>query len=83
MGRATQGKWLLLEAGLATSFDLPDDEALKAVTLYAAEILGVDDRVGSLEPGKDADVVILDGYPLSMKTWVERVFINGEMVYVR
>jgi imidazolonepropionase-like amidohydrolase len=83
MGRATQGKWLLLEAGLATSFDLPDEEALKAVTIHAAEILGVDDRIGSLEPGKDADVIVLDGYPLSMKTWVERVFINGEPVYVR
>jgi imidazolonepropionase-like amidohydrolase len=83
MGRATQGKWLLLEAGLATSFELPDEGALKAVTLHAAEILGVDDRVGSLEAGKDADVVVLDGYPLSMKTWVERVFIEGEMVYVK
>jgi imidazolonepropionase-like amidohydrolase len=67
MGRATQGRWLLLEAGLATSFDLPDEAALKAVTLHAAGILGVDDRVGSLEPGKDADVIILGGYPLSMR----------------
>jgi imidazolonepropionase-like amidohydrolase len=75
------GKWLLLEAGLATGFDLPDEDALKAVTINAAEILGVADRVGSLEPGKDADVIILDGYPLSVKTWVEKVFINGVEVY--
>jgi imidazolonepropionase-like amidohydrolase len=82
-GDAVQGKWLLLEAGLATGFGLPDEEALKAVTINAAEILGVNDRVGSLEPGKDADVIILDGPPLSIKTWVEHVFINGELVYTR
>lgn len=80
-GDAVQGKWLLLEAGLATGFDLPDEEALKAVTINAAQILGVADRVGSLEPGKDADVIILDGYPLNVKTWVEKVFINGQAVY--
>ena len=80
-GDAVQGKWLLLEAGLATGFDLPDEEALKAVTINAAQILGVADRVGSLEAGKDADVIILDGYPLNAKTWVERVFVNGEEVY--
>jgi imidazolonepropionase-like amidohydrolase len=80
-GDAVQGKWLLLEAGLATGFDLPEEEALKAVTINAAEILGVADRVGSLEPGKDADIIILDGYPLSVKTWVEKVFIDGTEVY--
>jgi len=77
------GKWLLLEAALATAYGLPDEEALKAVTINAAEILGVADRVGSLEPGKDADVIILDGPPLSVKTWVERVYVNGELVYSR
>ncbi|MFP4081949.1 MAG: amidohydrolase family protein [Candidatus Aminicenantes bacterium] len=82
-GRAVQGKWLLLEAALAAGFGLPDEEALKAVTINAAEILGVEDRIGSLEPGKDADVIILDGPPLSIKTWVERVYINGEQVYIR
>jgi imidazolonepropionase-like amidohydrolase len=82
-GDAVQGKWLLLEAGLTTGFDLPDEEALKAVTINAAEILGVADRVGSLEPGKDADVIILDGYPLSAKTWVEKVFVDGELVFTK
>ena len=82
-GDAVQGKWLLLEAGLATGFDLPDEEALKAVTINAAEILGVADRVGSLEPGKDADVLILDGYPLNAKTWVEKVFVDGELVFTK
>jgi imidazolonepropionase-like amidohydrolase len=82
-GDAVQGKWLLLEAGLATGFDLSDDDALKAVTINAAEILGVADRVGSLEPGKDADVLILDGYPLNAKTWVEKVFVDGELVFTK
>jgi imidazolonepropionase-like amidohydrolase len=82
-GDAVQGKWLLLEAGLTTGFDLPDEEALKAVTINAAEILGVADRVGSLEPGKDADVIILDGYPLNAKTWVEKVFVDGELVFMK
>lgn len=83
LGRAIQGKLLLLEAGLATGFGLPDEEALKAVTIYPAEILGVDDRVGSIEPDKDADIIILDGPPLKIKTWVEMVFMNGELVYTK
>lgn len=77
------GKWLLLEAALATAYGLPDEEALRAVTINAAQILGVGDRVGSLETGKDADVIILDGPPLGIKTWVERVYVNGELVYSR
>ncbi len=80
-GGAVQGKWLLLEAGLATGFDLSEEDALKAVTINAASILGVADRIGSLEPGKDADVLILDGHPLNAKTWVEKVYINGDLVF--
>jgi len=53
------------------------------VTLYPAQILGVADRLGSLETGKDADVIILDGPPLRMKTWVESVYVGGELVYSR
>ena len=48
-----------------------------------AQILGVANRLGSLEAGKDADVIVLDGPPLSMKTWVESVYIGGELVYSR
>ncbi len=77
---AVQGKWLLLEAGLATGFDLAEEDDLKAVTINAAEILQVANRIGSLEPGKDADIVILDAHPLSIKTFVERVYINGELL---
>ncbi len=77
------GKWLLLEAAVATGFGLSDEDALRAVTINAAEILGVENRVGSLEPGKDADIIILNGPPLSIKTWIEKVFIDGKQVYTK
>ncbi len=82
-GGATQGRWLLLEAAYATGFGLSDEDALRAVTINAARILGVDDRIGSLEVGKDADIIVLDGYPLHVKTWVEKVLINGELIHER
>ena len=62
---------------------MTDDQILRAVTVIPAEILGVSDRVGSLAPGKDGDVIVLDGPPLSIKTWVQRVYINGELVHSR
>ena len=77
------GKWLLIDAALAQGYGLAEDEILRALTLYPAQILGVADRLGSLETGKDADVIILDGPPLSMKTWVESVYVGGELVYHR
>ena len=55
-------------------------EALKAVTINAARHIGVADRVGSIEVGKDADLVIADGDPLDSATQVIAVFINGEQV---
>jgi imidazolonepropionase-like amidohydrolase len=82
-GGATQGRWLLIEAAYATGYGLADEDALKAITINAAEILGVEGRVGSLEAGKDADILILDGYPLDIKTWVEKVFVNGELIHER
>jgi len=80
-GSAWQGRWMLLEAAVAAGFGLPEEEALKAVTIHPAEILGIADRVGSIARGKDADLVVLDGPPLSPATWVEKVFINGSLVY--
>jgi imidazolonepropionase-like amidohydrolase len=77
------GKWLLLESALATSYGLSEDDALRAITSTPARILGVAGRVGSLEVGKDADVLILDGPPLSVKTWVERTYVDGELVHTR
>jgi imidazolonepropionase-like amidohydrolase len=57
------------------------DEALKAITLTPAEILGVAERVGSLEKGKDADILILSGEPLAATSRIERVILSGKTVY--
>ncbi|MBV8517696.1 MAG: amidohydrolase family protein [Acidobacteria bacterium] len=65
-------------AAACAAFGLPKDEALKAITIYPARIFGVADRLGSLEVGKIANVIITDGDPLELRTNVKRVFINGE-----
>jgi imidazolonepropionase-like amidohydrolase len=82
-GSRYQGRWLLLEAAISAGFGLSDEDALKAVTTNPAEILGVANRIGSLAPGKDADVIILNGPPLGLKTWVEQVYIDGVLAYRR
>lgn len=69
------------EAAIAAANQLGFDHTLYALTLGAAEILGIDDRVGSLEEGKDADIVLYDGDPFEYVTHVEGVIINGEVVY--
>ncbi len=60
-----------------------EEEALKMITLNAAWIVGVDDRVGSLDVGKDADIVIWDGYPLSSYGVPDQVFIDGDVYFDR
>ena len=60
---------------------LPRDAALKSVTLRPAEALGIDKRVGSIEQGKDADLIFLDGDPLAPDTRVKRVMTLGEIVW--
>lgn len=60
-----------------------EDEALRMITLDAAWIIGVDDRVGSLEPGKDADITIWDKHPLSIYARAEKVLIDGEIYFDR
>ena len=80
---AGTGKWLLIDAAVAAGYGMTDEQVLKAVTLVPAQILGVADRVGSLDVGKDADVIVLDGPPLSVRTWVQRVYVNGELVYTK
>jgi imidazolonepropionase-like amidohydrolase len=68
------------QAGFATAFGLPYDEALKAITINAAEIWGVADQLGSLDVGKTANVVVANGDPLDVKTDVKQVFIAGHEV---
>jgi len=60
-----------------------EEEALKMITINPAWIVGVDDRVGSIETGKDADLVIWDGYPLSTNGVPNKVFIDGELYFDR
>jgi imidazolonepropionase-like amidohydrolase len=67
-------------AGMAASFGLPRDEALKAVTLYPAQIMGVADRLGSIEVGKTANLAITDGDLLDARTHVRYLFINGRQL---
>lgn len=67
-------------AALAIKAGLDEKEALKAITINPAEILGVDDRVGSIEEGKDADLIIFNGYPLDITSDIEKVFVNGKVV---
>jgi len=72
---------LPLLAAFAVKGGLDRDLALRAITLSAAEVLGVADRIGSIEPGKDADLVAFSGDPFHYSTLVERVYIDGKMVY--
>ncbi len=68
-------------AGYAVSQGLSPEEALKAITIAPAEILGIADRVGSIETGKDADLVILTGEPFKIQSVVDKTLINGRIVY--
>jgi imidazolonepropionase-like amidohydrolase len=68
------------QAGFATAFGLPYEEALKAITINAAEVWGVADQLGSLDVGKTANVVVANGDPLDVKTDVKQVFIAGREV---
>lgn len=67
-------------AGLAVREGLPYEEAIKAVTIYPARIVGIDDRVGSLTVGKDADLVLFDGDPFAVSEKPRAVMINGQWV---
>ena len=74
--------YLWICAALAVREGLSEEKALKSVTINAAEILGVDDRIGSIEHGKDADIIVLDGHPLDFRTKVQRVYVEGREVLI-
>ena len=76
--QATASRNLPFEAGMAVAFGLPEAEALKAVTLTPAQILGVADQLGSLEVGKRANLVITAGHILQPTTEVKGLFIGGK-----
>ncbi|MEZ5299538.1 MAG: amidohydrolase family protein [Verrucomicrobiales bacterium] len=77
---APNARNLPYEAARAAAHGLPPEEALKAITLYPAKILGVSHRLGSLEPGKDATFILTDGDPLEVRTHVERAFVLGREI---
>lgn len=72
---------LPLEAAFAIRGGLPQEAALRALTLDAAKILGVESRIGSLEPGKDADLIITDGDLFHYRTFVQWAVVNGRVAY--
>lgn len=72
---------LPLEAAFAQRVGLTAQEALEGITIGAARLLGVDDRIGSIEVGKDADVIVVDGDILDYRSLVRRSIVNGQIVY--
>jgi imidazolonepropionase-like amidohydrolase len=74
-------QYLPLCASLAVKNGMKEEEALKAITINPAKILKLDNRIGSLEAGKDADVLVMSGHPLDWRTQMERVYINCKKVY--
>lgn len=79
-GYVPKTRVVLFEAAMAAAYGMPFEQALAAITIDAARILGIDDRVGSLERGKDGDVVVFDGDPFEHTSHVCTVIIEGQVV---
>ena len=71
------------QASIINHYGMPDEAALQAVTINPARILGIDNRVGSIDAGKDADLTIWTGNPLELTSKADQVFIDGKPVYTR
>ncbi len=77
----TRGRNLMFNAGVAAGFGLTKEQALQAITLNAAKILGIDSTTGSLEPGKDANIIVSDGDVLDIETSkITNAFIKGSQL---
>lgn len=76
-------QYLFLSAALAIREGLPEHEAIMSITKNAAWAIGLEDRLGSLEPGKDADFALYDGHPLDARVRARQVYVNGELVSER
>lgn len=79
----TDSRWFFRSAGLAVRAGMSREGALYALTMAGAKMLDLQDRVGSLEPGKDADLVVLSGDPLSVYTHVLETWVEGKKVFDR
>ncbi|MFP6615730.1 MAG: amidohydrolase family protein, partial [Candidatus Hydrogenedentota bacterium] len=77
---AMSGADLLEQARFAVRFGLPEDIALRAITIEPAKLLGIEQRVGSLAAGRDADLVVLDGDPFEFTTNVQAVIVDGTLI---
>jgi imidazolonepropionase-like amidohydrolase len=77
----TDSRLFLRSGGLAVRAGMPRDKALEALTIAGARLLKLDDRIGTLETGKDADFVVLSGDPLSVYTRVEQTWVEGRKVF--
>lgn len=71
------------QAATAVKYGMPEKEALEAITLLPAKRIGIGNLVGSIEVGKDADLLVLTGEPLDISTWVDQTIIDGKVVYER
>ncbi len=82
--RTTLGdSYFWYQAATAVKYGVSEADAIAALTLEPAKLLGLDDRLGSIEVGKEADLVILTGQPLDISTWVETTIVDGDVVYRR
>jgi len=76
-----QQSFLRFQAAVAVKYGMDPGQALRAITLNPAKTMGLESRIGSLEPGKDADLVVFDGDPFDVATRALTVFIDGRIVY--
>lgn len=81
MDGSSDTKWLAINTGIAVRAGLEMEAALRAITINPAEILGLADRLGSIEVGKDADLAIWNGHPLSNFTTCQTVIVGGQVVH--
>ncbi len=79
----TDSRLFLRQAAIGVRSGMSKEKALEALTLAGARMLGMEDRIGSLEKGKDADLVILSGDPFSVYTHIEQTWVDGDIVYDR
>ncbi len=82
-GSSLGERYLWYQAARCVREGISRETALMSITQWPADMLGLGDRLGSLEAGKDANILVLSGDPLDVQTWVEKVFIQGEEVYDR
>jgi len=79
-GDASNARNLPYHVATAVAFGLPREEGLKAITLYPAQILGLDHRLGAIEVGKDANLVLTNGDPQDIRTEIVQVWIGGRAI---